>query len=321
VNGPGTLPEDLDATGATWIVVAFAYTHWQLRRANGLSVTAQDAATWTFRLGEWGLADHPIGTPQTYLSSIVAERLESWRLRDVQNRKIWLSIGGEGFGAGASSVYATWASQGRVFVEESVVPNLVAFMEDANVLFSGLDVDFEDTNALRTDNPSPYSGHDLMVWMGTALAALGVPYSFAPQSPYLTATVFGGFIPVLARLQGVSAPLLFIQFYNNPSYAVCTSQVTPTTVGWSIERILHDCTVGGLVRTVAGVSHTLPPVPPDNLYVLMPAQPEDAGSGFVDAASLSACIGDHSLHNGLGLWRSRLGGEEAIRNLFRAVPC
>jgi hypothetical protein len=326
VNGPGTLPEDLDATGATWVVVAFAYTHWQLQRNLGLTASVEDARTWTFRVGEWGLADHPVSTPQTYLSDVVATRLETWRTKDPVHRRIWLSIGGDGFGAGASSVYAVWAAQGEAYVD-SLVGNLQTFLAGANVAFSGVDVDFEDTNALLTSSPTPYSGHDLMVWMGKALAARNIPYSFAPQSPYLTETVYGGFIPILARLSSTTPhPHLFIQFYNNPSFAICTSDTASAANGWTIERLLRDAATAAsgahpLTRTVAGTTYTLPAIATDDLYVIMPAQAQDAANGFVAATALSACIGDHSLHNGLGLWRGRVGGEAAIRALFEAVPC
>jgi chitinase len=315
INGPTLLPDDLEATGATWLILSFVYTRWHLYRSWGWAVDAEDARLWTFRYADWSMNGG--SWYQSTIDTAFAAHLNAWLARDPANRKVWISFGGDGYAGGSDSIYKVWADEGAAYVD-ALVDGLVAFMAESNVPISGVDIDYEDSAAIRTDNPSPYNGHDLLVQLASSFSNRSIPFSFAPQSPHLTATVYGGFVPVMARLHDLGiTPYLFIQFYNNPDFAYCAYE-NPGG-GYTIPQVLGYCVNGGLQRTVSGITYTLPAIPTDRLIVLKPSATWEAGSGFVASESLASCIGDLSRVGGFGLWRARPGGDSAIRALLEAV--
>ncbi len=303
------------------LIVAFVYTKWHWEKFHGNSApSAADAAQWTFNLFEFGEAG--AGWQQTGLRRDLAERLVAWKSA-APGREVWLSFGGDGWASGESSVWNVWGAQGEAFVE-TVAANLAAFLRASNVPFDGVDIDYEDTNAIRTDFPFPYNGQDLMVWLGAALHRHGVRISYTPQSPHLTETTYGGFLPIITRLSQLRVPnKLLIQFYNNPDFAVCSSAMDKasavTANKWTIERVLDDLTAGGLTVTTHGVTYTSLPIDPATIVVLKPAAPGDAGSGYEPPDRIAGCLGNPALYHGVGFWRATPGREATLKAHFDAV--
>lgn len=173
--------------------------------------------------------------------------------------KVHLSIGGEYDQQGQPINYEKLSQN-----VDSVVDQLATFAK--NLDLDGIDLDYEDTNALQSS--TPYDGVQFMIDMTNGLRKAldaGKIISHAPQPPYLwQGSADMPYVKIL-NATGDAIDRIYMQYYNNPWYVTPVSQI--------IEN--YNAIIAGWTG-FDGISAS-------RLLVGKPVAESDAGSGWISA--------------------------------------
>jgi len=181
-----------------------------------------------------------IPDPSNPLNLVLSGNLDNNVLGDIQTvqqagKKVMISMGGETF---SSAAY-----QAMVGKEDEVAANIAAIVNQYG--FDGVDLDYEDTNAIM--DKTPYDGPQFISDLTNALAGKlpsGALITHAPQPPYLCApgapfncpASTTGYVEVLQKA-GANISWLNMQYYNNDWYVTPVDKVVTgyeqAVAGWT----------------------------------------------------------------------------------------
>ncbi|KAG2128556.1 glycoside hydrolase family 18 protein [Suillus clintonianus] len=210
-----------------------------------------------------------------WLISGPADQAEEWASLDNATRaSIKTSYSNAGISLIVSAFGSTDAPTSSGYDPTTVANNLAAFVLEYDL--DGVDVDYEDFNAMNAENGSAET------WLTTFTKALRAKLpqgqyilTHAPVAPWFSSSYSSG--AYLTVNKNVGSLIDWYNFYNQGTteYTTCTGLLTTSSSTWPKTSVFQIA--------AAGVSL-------DKLVIGKPATTSDASNGYMNTTLLAQCV-------------------------------